>query len=199
MMSIVGVARRPGPAAFGRSFSLVLLVAAALATPARADAPPPNVALTPDGGALAFQDPTLAVDPTNHARLAIGYYDYSQGRQCSLALSSDAGKTWSIKVVVGDGGQIPLTGEQAKCVSPKIAYGPAETLYYIYQAPRAPGSNPRQVLIATSHDGGATFGPPCCWTPLRPGSSTSRWPSPSTRSAGVSTPRGATSRIKHGA
>ncbi len=62
--------------------------------------------------------------------------------------------------MVGDGGQIPLTGEQVKCVSPKIAYGPSGVLYYLYQAARAPGSKPRQVLITTSHDGGVTFGAP---------------------------------------
>ncbi len=81
--------RTSGPSSFGRSFALVLLAATALAATARADAPPRNVPLTPAGGSLAFQDPTLAVDPANQAHLAIAYYEYSQGRQCSLARSSD--------------------------------------------------------------------------------------------------------------
>jgi hypothetical protein len=145
--------------AFGWRLVTVLLAAVALAVPARADAPPLNVPVTPAGGSLSFLDPTLAVDPTNHSHLAIASYEYSQGRQCSLALSSDAGRTWSNKVVVGDGGQVPLTSEQVKCYSPKIAYGPSGTLYFVYQAAR-PRPMPRQVLITTSHDGGATFGPP---------------------------------------
>lgn len=143
----------------------VVIVAPALAPPARADAPPPNVPVTPAGGSLGFEDPTLAVDPANHAHLAVSYYDLSQGKQCSLGLSSDAGKTWRDKVVVGDGGQIPLTGEQAKCYSPKIAYGPSRALYYIYQTLRPGRGTSREVLIAASHDDGASFGFPMLLDP----------------------------------
>ena len=101
--------------------------------------------------------------------IAVSYYDLSQGKQCSLGLSSDAGRTWSDKVVVGDGGQVPLTGEQVKCYSPKIAYGPSKTLYYVYQTLRAGRGTPRQVLIAASHDDGATFGPPVLLDPTTAG------------------------------
>ena len=139
---------------------LAAVVATAVAAGARAGVTPSDAPVTAAGGSLAFQDPTLAVDPTDHARLAMAYYEFSTGRQCMLALSSDSGRTWSTKVVVGDGGPIPLTGEQVKCYSPKIAYGPAGVLYYMYQAARAPGSMPREVLIAVSHDGGVTFGSP---------------------------------------
>ncbi len=152
----------------GRSFSLVVLVAAALAVlaaPARAAVAPPNVPVTPGGGTLGFEDPTLAVDPANDTHLAVSYYDLSQGKQCSLGLSSDAGKTWRDKVVVGDGGEIPLTGEQVKCYSPKIAYGPSRTLYYMYQTLRAGRGTPREVLIAASRDDGATFGAPVLLDP----------------------------------
>ncbi len=142
-----------------------ILVAVAGAAPAGAQAPPANAPLTSAGGSLAFQDPTVAIDPTDQARVAISYYDLSSPRQCALSLSSDGGMTWSTKVVVGDGGQIPLTGEQATCYSPKIAYGPSGTLYYIYQAGRVPASNPRQVLITTSRDGGATFDAPVLLDP----------------------------------
>lgn len=154
--------RRYGAAA---AFAVLALLTLALAPPAGA-APPPNVAVTPAelpppaGIPVASQSPVLAVDPVNPAHLAIAYHEAFQNRQCQLALSSNRGRTWSTKVVVGDGGLIALTGEQVKCLYPKIAYGPTGVLYYLYQTPRADSSMPRQVLIATSHDGGATFGAP---------------------------------------
>ena len=163
--------KQPAPCIWRRwygaagAFALLAFLTLALAGPAGA-APPPNVAVTPAeppppaGVPLAFQSPALAVDPVNPAHLAIAYHEAFQDRQCLLALSSNRGRTWSTRVVVGDGGLISLTGQQVQCLYPKIAYGPTGVLYYLYQTPRADFRKPRQVLIATSHDGGATFGAP---------------------------------------
>lgn len=131
-----------------------------LAAPGRsAAAAPTNVPVTPAGGTAAFQSPTMAVDPGNPNHLAIAYHDAASTLECGLALSSDAGATWTSQVVVGTGGAIPLTGEEATCVDPRVAFGPGGVLYYLYQTNRT-SFNPNEVLITTSLNGGATWGAP---------------------------------------
>jgi hypothetical protein len=130
--------------------ALAVLVVAGVA----AAAPPPNVAVTRSGGAV--QEGDLARDPRSPARLAIAYWDDRRGT-CSVAVSSNAGATWTSRA-------LPALPPGANlCRNAVVAFGPGRTLYVAYEAARLEGF--AQVELARSRDGGATFGAPVLLDP----------------------------------
>jgi hypothetical protein len=130
---------------------LVAVLACACAASA---SPPPNVAVTRSGGAV--QEGGLARDPRAPARLAIAYWD-DRRRTCSVAVSSNAGATWTSRA-------LPVLPPGASlCRNAGVAFGPDRTLYVAYEAARLSGF--AQVELARSADGGATFGAPVLLDP----------------------------------
>jgi hypothetical protein len=114
----------------------------------------PDVAVTP-GDKDAFQQPNLAVDPTDPKRLAIAYQEGNRHEYCALARSQDGGRTWRSERVAGKGGRFALPETFPQCYDPFAAYGPDGTLFYQYE-PR-PGTNPlgeRRVIVTAAPPGG---------------------------------------------
>ncbi len=140
--------------------ALACLFALVPASPGRAEvASLPDVAVTPDQKD-AFQQPNLAVDPTDPNRLATAYQEGNRHEYCAVARSRDGGRTWTTERVVGDGAPFALPPTFPQCYDPFVAYGPDGTLYYQYE-PR-PGTNPlqeRRVIVATAPPGSG-FGQP---------------------------------------
>src|SRR5947199_10801187 len=84
-----------------RPLPLLAVLAAVAAAAGTAAVAPPNVSVT--AGAADAEDGSLAVDPTDPARLATAY---STGRSsatgtCVVARSRDGGRTWTRSVVAG--------------------------------------------------------------------------------------------------
>lgn len=119
-----------------------------------------NVAVTPARVPLAYNSPTIAVDPADPTHLAIAYYEASQAKDCLLALSTNSGRTWRRRVLVGPRGAIGLASGTTGCVYPSIAYGPKHLLYYAYQLQESAGSQSREVWVTAARHGGARFGKP---------------------------------------
>ena len=119
-----------------------------------------NVPATP-ADALSLQQPSLASSPTNGRLMAIAYEAGSiyNSALCGLSLSHDGGATWTPASLVGLGGRIALPVGFDVCADPKVAYGPRGALYYAYQA-ESTKTFASYVLLATSMDGGQTFGRP---------------------------------------
>jgi hypothetical protein len=124
---------------------------------AAAAAPPPNVLVTAPGGQI--RGGRLALDPRNSKRLAVAYWDERREQRgtCSLALSSDGGRSWRSRSLAGVGSANPLPSGMTLCRNPAVAFGPDGTLYAAYEAARLSGF--AQVQLARSTDGGASFGP----------------------------------------
>jgi hypothetical protein len=141
---------------------LALLATASYATAAT----PPNVPVTSiESGA---EGGSLAVDPTDPARLAVAY---STGRaaatgSCHVARSSDGGRTWESDVVVGDA-EAPLPEGTTHCADPALTFGPEGTLYVAYDVSRLGG--PGRVYLASSMNHGASFGAPVALDAAPPG------------------------------
>ncbi|MBA3305546.1 MAG: exo-alpha-sialidase [Thermoleophilaceae bacterium] len=114
----------------------------------------PDVAVTPEDKD-AFQQPNLAVDPTDPKRLTMAYQEGNRHEYCALARSEDGGRTWRSERVAGKGAKFALPPTFPQCYDPFVAYGPDGTLYYQYE-PR-PGTNPlgeRQVIVTVAPPGG---------------------------------------------
>lgn len=135
--------------------ALACLFALALTSPGRAEvASLPDVAVTPEQKD-AFQQPNLAIDPTDPKRLATAYQEGNRHEYCAVARSQDGGRTWSTERVVGEGAPFALPPTFPQCYDPFVAYGPDGTLYYQYE-PR-PGTNPlgeRRVMVAVAPPAG---------------------------------------------
>jgi hypothetical protein len=127
----------------------VLVVAGVAAAP-----PPPNVAVTRSGGAV--QEGGLARDPRAPAHLAIAYWDDRRGT-CSLAVSSNAGATWTSRALPA------LPPGASLCRNAVVAFGPDRTLYVAYEAAGLSGF--AQIELARSRNGGASFGAPVLLDP----------------------------------
>lgn len=120
---------------------------------------PPNVAVTP--ATLApFQNPTVAIDPTDGRQLAVSYQEGLTGPRCDLARSRDGGWAWSTRVVIGPGGQWPVPTGFDTCRDTVVAYGPDGSLYYLAQVSDSTNGNYSQLFMTVSADGGTTFGQP---------------------------------------
>lgn len=134
---------------------LACLIAPALISTSSAQvSSQPDVAVTP-GDKDAFQQPNLAVDPTDPKRLAIAYQEGNRHEYCALARSQDGGRTWRSERVAGKGGRFALPETFPQCYDPFVAYGPDGTLLYQYEA--RPGTNPlgeRRVIVTAAAQGG---------------------------------------------
>ncbi|MGH9181569.1 MAG: sialidase family protein, partial [Acidimicrobiales bacterium] len=123
--------------------------------------PPPtaDVAVTGKVGVTdAYQNPSLATDPTNSRRLAVAYFEGHALNRCYLGLSNDGGTTWDTRLLLGEGGQYPLPNPATTwCLNPVVAFGPDATLYYVAQAALPNGRVGDQVKLYASTDGGLTF------------------------------------------
>src|SRR5438093_12220569 len=145
-----------------RRFLPLLAVLAAVAAGTCAAAAPPNVAVTVAAG--DFEGSSLAIDPTDPARLAVGY---STGRStatgsCLVARSDDGGRTWKTATIAGDAAR-PLPPDTTHCADPVVAFGSEGTLYGAYDVSRLGG--PGRVYLTSSNDHGATFEPPTVLDP----------------------------------
>lgn len=119
-----------------------------------------NVAVTPRN-VLAWQEPSLAVDPRNSQRLAIAYEEGGpfESPLCGLALSDDGGLTWRSSILVAKRGleaHFHLPAGFSLCSYAQVLYGPDGTLYYGYLGfpPAFPTQYP---FLIVSRDGGRTF------------------------------------------
>ena len=153
--------------------ALACLFCLVAARPSQAQLPTfPDLAVTP-AEPRAFQQPSLAVDPSKPDRLAIAYQDGANQDFCGLALSSDGGKSWKAGSLVGNGGRFPLPQGFAECWDPTLAFGPDGTLYYTYE-PRqlesgaAASSLARRVMLTVARPG-RTFEAPRAIDPAGPG------------------------------
>ncbi|MGH9078304.1 MAG: hypothetical protein ACRDY0_12795, partial [Acidimicrobiales bacterium] len=129
-------------------------------------ATPANVAVT-DTQPLGYGGPWPTIDPTNPDHIAVAYAEGSQNLACYLGLSIDDGATWQNVKVVGSGAPVALPSPNAQCRFSSATFGPDGTLYYAFDGvaplpPPAKGGNHGHysIYVATSHDGGATFGAP---------------------------------------
>ena len=119
---------------------------------------PAEVAVTATVAGEAYQNPSLAVDPTNPARLAVAYFEGADIDRCYLGLSTDAGTTWNTRVLVGRAGEYPGANPATdRCFNPAVAYGPDGTLYYVLQSAIPNDRVPDQVKVYASADGGRSF------------------------------------------
>lgn len=109
----------------------------------------------------SFGSPWIAADPAGRGRLAVGYSDSTNFNACYLALSRNSGKSWTNRAVVGQGARYPLARGYNTCEYPVVAYGPAGTLYFVFDAIKT-GSfpSPALVFVMTSRNSGASFGAP---------------------------------------
>ncbi len=157
-----------------RSWLMMVAIAALLcllsAVPATAGAASslPDVAVTPNEP-QAFQQPSLAVDPTDPDRLAVAFNEATDHKYCGVGMSRDGGQTWKVQRVAGQGAPFGLPPDFPQCWDPQLIYGRDGTLYYQYE-PR-PGKNPlgqRQVIVAVSRRGGP-FEAPREVDPVGPG------------------------------
>lgn len=124
--------------------------------------PPPNVAVSPDLP-QAYQQPSIARDPTRPRHLAIAYQERAELKNCFIAVSSNNGRTWETRALFGPDGEFPMppppppgTSAFRRCVNPVVAYDPSGNLYYALQA----GEPGAVVLVTVSRDGGASFEEP---------------------------------------
>jgi hypothetical protein len=120
----------------------------------------------------------LAIDPNNHSAMYIAYADLDfSGTFCGtdpasrtnipryaieLLASSDGGATWSVAPTVIEQVCANSANPSAVVVGPQVAVGPQGQVYVAYEAAGENGSAAaaRQIKIAKSSDGGATFGSP---------------------------------------
>ena len=149
-----------------RSMPLLAVLAAVAAGTCAAATPPPNVAVTVAAGDV--EGSSLAIDPTDPARLAVGY---STGRStatgsCLVARSDDGGRTWKTATIAGDAAR-PLPPDTTHCADPVVAFGSEGTLYGAYDVSRLGG--PGRVYLTSSNDHGATFEPPTVLDPAPSG------------------------------
>lgn len=84
---------------------------------------------------LAWQQPDLAINPSDGKDLAVAYDEGTlyESQICGLALSTDGGRTWKPQVLVGVGGHFALPNGLTHCNGARVAYGPTGILYYAYE------------------------------------------------------------------
>jgi len=133
---------------------------ALLAPTVRAATPSANVAVTPPD-LRGYQQPWLAISPTNPDNLAVAYREGSQRQLCGLGLSSDNGRTWKAQAFVGLKGRFQFPEGFAICEEATTAFGPDGTLYYLFQSERGGlGGGYSELFLSMSTDGGASFSNP---------------------------------------
>ena len=140
---------------------------ATAAEPAAAAGTAGNVSVTPVDG-RDYQQPSLALDPANAAHLVLAFQDGDAHQLCGLGRSSDGGRTWSARSLVGAGGVFQVPEGFAACWNPSVAFGTGGAVYYLFQTSLLPSNPYSHVMLAVSHDGGATFDPPRAVDPTSP-------------------------------
>jgi hypothetical protein len=95
-------------------------------------------------------------------------FSWEKIKTCGLALSSDNGRSWRSRTLVGMGGLMPVPSGFVACWNPSVSYGPDGILYYLFQASLSPSNPYSQVWIATSGDGGLSFDRPVAVDPHVP-------------------------------
>jgi hypothetical protein len=106
----------------------------------------------------SFQQPSLAANPDRSGELAIAYQDGGQLQSCGLSLSTDGGRAWRARDLIGGEGRFALPGGESLCWNPVVAYGSPGVLYYAFQASTSEFDS--RILTVVSDDGGRTFEPP---------------------------------------
>jgi len=103
-------------------------------------------------------EPSVAVNPTNTQKLAVGYNDYSSGGACRLSWSwsDNQGSTWT------RGGIFSVSG-YSRGGNPIVAFDSAGNCYYAgmvynpYTTSSGTFSQDGSIFLAKSNDGGHTF------------------------------------------
>jgi hypothetical protein len=133
---------------------IVALWLALLASPPD-EAPPGPVLVNQDAGNQPQQEPTLAIDPGDSARVYVAFKDWRSGRKrVACARSEDGGRTWS-DGLLGFG-----PNEYREQSDPWLAVDRRGNVYLgalFYRNPIADGSG---IFVARSSDGGRTFAAP---------------------------------------
>ncbi|MFN2388235.1 MAG: sialidase family protein [Actinomycetota bacterium] len=136
------------------------LVGEALAAPPIARAAglnqPVNVGASDPLDISAHNSPTVAVNPTDPANVAISNRIDTPRFSCALHVSADGGATWSKTTIPRP------KGEPDKCYAPDVAFSPDGTMYLSFVTLKGLGNVPNAVWVARSEDGGRTLS-----TPLR--------------------------------
>lgn len=125
-----------------------------------------NVPVTPlNPPTDEFQDPSVAVDPLHPSHVAIAYHAPNQeqpygapGDRCYLATSTDAGITWSARIVVGKGGQQPLPNG-GTCNWTTLAFTPTGGLAYLFEEESSGAASTRFGLMVSPSISGALAPP----------------------------------------
>ena len=155
-------ARRLAPAVVAVAVA-VAVAAASTSAAASQNTGAPNKVITPLLPPTdAFEQPSLATDPAHPTHLAMAYREGSKLSECYLARSTDSGSTWKSMALVGSQGGAALPPGASHCDNPKVAFGPAGSLYYVFQDTGFRRTEPTALnsFIMASADGGGHFGAP---------------------------------------
>ncbi len=113
-----------------------------------------NVGADKPGDISAHNSPTLVRNPVRPDNLAVSSRIDTPFFSCSLHVSLDGGKSWSLTGVPAP------KGEEAKCFAPDIAFSADGTLYLAFVTLKGAGNVPNAVWMSTSKDGGRTLSKP---------------------------------------
>lgn len=133
----------------------------------------------------AFEQPTLARDPSDPQHLALSY-QRRPPTTCLLAQSFDGGVSWSRIAVAGKDARFPFPDGFSSCAYTGVAFDADGTLTYVYSMWKGFYEEAR-TFVTVSDDGGSTFSTPelVSEPPADPVTSYSDfWPSVATSPAG---------------
>lgn len=103
----------------------------------------------------ASNSPMLVADPVHSKRLMIANRLDAPDFSCALQLSGDEGRSWTSTRPVP---KLPVGAE--KCYAAEVAFDRSGLIYFLFIGLHGEGNSPMGTFIATSADGGKTFGPP---------------------------------------
>lgn len=108
------------------------------------------------GDISANNSPTAIRNPTDANNLVVANRVDQPRFSCAVHASFDGGQTWhDIQVPLPAGKE-----EFARCYAPDVAYGPDGALFLSYVTLQGIGNLPNALWVASSSDGGHTFGAP---------------------------------------
>ncbi len=110
----------------------------------------------------AFEQPFLATDPAHPTQSGDGLSGGQQAVRVLLGSFHDSGSTWKSTALVGSQGGAALPPGASHCDNPKVAFGPAGALYYVFQDTGFRRAEPTALnsFMMASADGGGHFGAP---------------------------------------
>jgi hypothetical protein len=143
----------------------------------------PAVAISKNGYGHVLDHEWIAVDHSNPANLYVVYLDldfsgvvcgfdqYSQAiprYAIELIASSNEGSTWSAQPAVVEQECANAADPNVSLAGPQVAVAPDGTVYVTWEAMGENGGSliAREIRLAKSIDGGATFAPPVIVTPV---------------------------------